>query len=474
MRRIGLSWVGLLAALSVSGCIVEITFDPIGTDASMAGQWTINGAAPTQASCDALGVSHVRVRFYDGTRGVDHPGLVFPCAQGSFDTRPDAVVADGVWTAALVAVDASGTAIGTAPQQTFDTLAVGGHITLTSVNFEAASTVTTLAGAWTINGAAPTAASCAELGATEIHVQFLDGSGAPGDDTLKLPCTDGNFSEPMDPGAYNVRVVAVDATSGVIGMAAPQAVTLTQGMTTTLTTVNFDRPGFDPTGTDASYKLTWRIGGSTATIAEQCAAVGGGEIDVVFYAADDLDFEDPYGITVGDCSEGAFESVTAELAAGTYWVDVYLFPTVGDDFISYVELGELTVTAGTPLDLGEVDFRLEQSTIVASISWEVPATPATYGSCAEAGVAAVNWQVRATGTTTPLLMGAADEACVASFEIDASTLAAGDYNLYYDGETAAGAKSWMPLVTTAYACEGALDGEDGGLAVLSCRASYTP
>lgn len=466
MQRIGLSWIGLLAALSVSGCIVEITFDPIGTDASMAGQWTINGAAPTQASCDALGVSHVRVRFYDGTRGVDHPGLVFPCAQGSFDTRPDAVVADGVWTAALIAVDASGTAIGTAPQQTFDTLAVGGHITLTPVNFEAASTVTTLAGAWTINGAAPTAASCAELGATEIHVQFLDGSGTPGDDTLKLPCADGNFSEPMDPGAYNVRVVAVDATSGVIDMAAPQAVTLTQGMTTNLTTVNFDRPGFDPTGTDASYKLTWRIGGSTATIAEQCAAVGGGEIDVVFYAADDIDFEDPYGITVGDCSEGAFESVTAELAAGTYWVDVYLFATVGDDFISYVELGELTVTAGTPLDLGEVDFRLEQSRILANLAWESSTTAGTFGACTASGVATMDWRINLGATVIDSGTG---DTCAPVIELSEAALVAGTYTVYFEGANSTGYKGWM----VEGSCTATLDGA-GGLAVMSCQAGYAP
>jgi hypothetical protein len=332
--------------------------------------------------------------------------------------------------------------------------------------------VTTLAGAWTINGAAPTAASCTELGATEIHVQFLDGTGTPGDDTLKLPCADGSFMQEMDPGAYNVRVIAVSAAA-TIAMAEPQAVTLTQGMTTTLTTANFNVAGFDPTGTDAILNASWTIGGSDAPSAEQCAAVGGADVELVFYSPDDTEFENPFVFELGSCSAGTFTSTTPALAAGTYVVDAYLWAPTGDEPISFIELGELPVTAGT-FNTGTLDFRLEQSTIVASIHWEVPATPATYGSCSEAGVAAVNWQVRAAGTTTPLLMGEADEACVAAFAIDASTLAAGDYTLYYDGETAAGAKSWMPLVTSSVPCVGALDGAAGGLAVLSCRASYSP
>ena len=262
------------------------------------------------------------------------------------------------------------------------------------------------------------------------------------------------------------RVVAVDATSGVIDMAAPQAVTLTQGMTTNLTTVNFDRPGFDPTGTDASYKLTWRIGGSTATIAEQCAAVGGGEIDVVFYAADDLDFEDPYGITVGDCSEGAFESVTAELAAGTYWVDVYLFATVGDDFISYVELGELTVTAGTPLDLGEVDFRLEQSTIVASIAWESSTTPGTFGTCEAATVTMMNWNLKPAGMPTAAAVASGNNvACSTTINIASDAIEGGTYTLYFEDPS----KDWQP--DASMACDATIDAV-GGLSILDCRAEY--
>jgi len=478
MKRIGLSWVGLLAALSVSGCIVEITFDPIGTDATMAGAWTINGAAPTQASCDALGVSHVRVRFLDGTRGVDHPDLVFPCAQGSFDTRPNAVVADGAWTVALVAVDTNGTAIGTAPQETFDTSVEGGHIVLTTVNFEATSTVTTLAGAWTINGAAPTAASCTELGATEVHVQFLDGTGTPGDDTLKLPCADGSFMQEMDPGAYSVRVIAVSAAATIV-MAEPQAVTLTQGMTTTLTTVNFDVAGFDPTGTDASYKLSWKIGGSTATIAEQCAALGAADVDVVFYDVDDVDFEDPYGITVADCSEGAFESVSAALAAGTYLVDVYLWPAVGDEPISYVELDEITVTAGTPLDLGEIDFRLEQSTIVANIGWEGGVGSegnGVFGACAAftPSVGTMSWILwqGAVGTGTMVATsGATDPACTEIISIDATTaggeIAADTYALQIQGAASGDPtrKNWVSSCNVTV-------GTSGALSVIDCDVSY--
>ncbi len=108
------------------------------------------------------------------------------CTEGGFDTRPQAVVADGQWTMALVAIDADGDAIAMGPTQTVDTLAVVGHIALTPIDFMA-SGVTALAGSWTIGGAAPTEASCTALGATEVHVQFLDDAGDPDPTaTLKL------------------------------------------------------------------------------------------------------------------------------------------------------------------------------------------------------------------------------------------------------------------------------------------------
>ena len=44
----------LLRNLSLaSGCVVSVSFDPIGNDVQLEGGWTINGAAATADNCAA-------------------------------------------------------------------------------------------------------------------------------------------------------------------------------------------------------------------------------------------------------------------------------------------------------------------------------------------------------------------------------------------------------------------------------------
>ena len=50
-------------ALAIGGCIIEVDFDPVGTDAEVEGSWLINGEVPTAANCSAIGISNVRVRY---------------------------------------------------------------------------------------------------------------------------------------------------------------------------------------------------------------------------------------------------------------------------------------------------------------------------------------------------------------------------------------------------------------------------
>jgi hypothetical protein len=77
----------------------------------------------------------VRVRFFDGERTHDHPDLVFPCAAGAFDTRPERVVAHGTWTLALIAIDADGNLLAAGTPETHDTADAGGHLVLGNVDF---------------------------------------------------------------------------------------------------------------------------------------------------------------------------------------------------------------------------------------------------------------------------------------------------------------------------------------------------
>lgn len=130
---------GVLAALllppTAGGCAGGAASDPIGDAWSIQGSWLIDERPPSEASCAALGVVYVRVRFVGLSRTTDHPRLVFPCADGAFDTRPEPVVASGTWNIALVAIDAAGNAIATSPPRAFEPIDVRGHLDLGTARF---------------------------------------------------------------------------------------------------------------------------------------------------------------------------------------------------------------------------------------------------------------------------------------------------------------------------------------------------
>lgn len=116
-----------LVALLFVGCIVPVSFDPVGASASMEGSWTIDGAPPTEASCEAVEVRYVRIRFFRDEVHRDHADLAFECADGSFDTRPVLLVGAGEWTIAPLAIRADGSEVARGALQTVDTLAEGGN-----------------------------------------------------------------------------------------------------------------------------------------------------------------------------------------------------------------------------------------------------------------------------------------------------------------------------------------------------------
>ena len=116
---IALILTGSVALVASGGCIVRVGLDPVGAAASAQGSWTVDGAAPTATSCGEI--AYVRVRFYDGDEHRDHAGLVFECARGAFDTRPERVIAQGQWEVALVAIRADGSIVHEGARQTIET-----------------------------------------------------------------------------------------------------------------------------------------------------------------------------------------------------------------------------------------------------------------------------------------------------------------------------------------------------------------
>lgn len=130
--------LGLILTLATTGCVVNVGFDPFGTAQTASGSWTIAGAAPSAASCEAAGVDYVRVRLYDGDGYRDGGELVFGCADGAFDTRPEGVLAGGTWTLGMVAIDADGQPIAMQAALGSDAITADGHITLPNFDVAAA------------------------------------------------------------------------------------------------------------------------------------------------------------------------------------------------------------------------------------------------------------------------------------------------------------------------------------------------
>lgn len=482
--RLERAWLALACAafVAVSGCVVIL--DPIGNDASVEGQWLINGATPTAASCASLGITHVRVRVRDGSRIIDPAALVFDCADGGFDTRPNLVLADGTWTLQLVALNADAPSgmveVSEGPEEIHDTLAEGGHIVLDNVvNFEGTPSGF-LAGSWTIDGETPTSARCDALAINEVHLEFLDGSGSPDPlTTLKYPCTDGGFTEPLDPGSYEIRVVAVDLSGNTLAMAMNETVTIAIGSTTTINggaPVDFSGVSFNPLGTDSALNATWTIGGLSADD-KSCDAVAGTSVDLIFYAADDTTFADGAVVHMGaPCADGAYASGTPILAAGDYLFRAELKAT-GGAVISRVETGSpFTVTAGTPVDLS-LDFRLDSSTIHAYLEWESPTVVGSYLDCAGAGVTAMHTEVYFDdGSAGGLFVGGQDVGmtvgCTDFINFmgtdTGGALAPGNYDIVAEGYLGT-TKTWQPMGTCTLSIDAA-----GGLGLTTCRADYVP
>lgn len=395
-RAFGIVTLATALALGASGCIVDIVFDPVGADASVEGAWLINGETPTAANCGALGISRVRVRFYDGSRTFDHPDLVFPCEQGSFDTSPRAVLADGVWTMEMLAIDASGAVIARGRQETFDTLVEGGHIVMTTMDFVADAVPTQVTASWTIDGATPDATNCAALGIATVGIEFMDGM-AP----ATVACTAGAIAVEVLPGSFNVQVMAYDSGGTAVAMAMAESFTVNEGMTHALNgnlPIDFIGAGFNPRGSDAAIDAAWTIG-KTAASTEACEVSGGTRIEFWFFDTTDTAREDGVMVAMAPCVDGTYTSSTNVLAAGTYLASM-VYADAGGDEVGRADFNAVTINAGDTLDLTAADIRLNDTTISFALEWEEK-TLGTYTDCATAGAASMEWELYLGAATTP-------------------------------------------------------------------------
>ncbi|MEM9067656.1 MAG: hypothetical protein AAGE52_04095 [Myxococcota bacterium] len=221
-------WAGVLAAGMVASGCVTVEFEPIGGDVSVAGSWTINGAAADAISCDAAGIATVQLFVCDAIDGscFDGAEINAPCANGAFNTGP--LLVPDFYALQWAAFDASGFEVGRGGWQ--EVTALAGDTISTSVNFEMDMPLEgTLAGSWSINGFQADATTCADFGVTTIRLNAaLDSAGADVFRSFDIPCANGSFDsrdtigDPTLPaGTYYTEWFALDAGGAVLAQMTP-------------------------------------------------------------------------------------------------------------------------------------------------------------------------------------------------------------------------------------------------------------
>lgn len=477
-RRVGLFFRAAMAgALAVSataaeGCIIVTSDD----SASIAGSWTIDGRAPTSASCAALGADSVRLSLYEVGASYPYDTFTASCAAGSVDSRSTSdYIGPGSYTYAFEVLS-GGTVIG-AGGEGLVTLIAGDHASVsanfTGSTFNPAGTDATVEAGWTIEGVAPSAASCSALGISRVRVAIQNGSTWYELASLASACSTGGFDTTPTPvlaiGEWNLQIQALDASDAIVGQGEVVHASITaSGSHVTVPSVNFSAGAFNPMGSDATVSAAWTLNGRAPT-SDRCYAAGIDRVRLVLFAATDVAFEN--GVTVYEqgCSAAAFDSrPMAVLRAGTYLWALEAVDSSNAIVADYSETATVTITAGSHASFPTIDYALP-TTLAVGLDWTSPAGAAT--TCAAAGVQTFSYTLsRSDG----VIIATADrQACQELLAFDSmftSGFGSGTYSLYFEGFDSLGTKRWSVLPGT---CTGVAVA-NGELVYEECVASYTP
>lgn len=218
------NFAGILAAgMIASGCVVEVKFEPVGGDVTVAGSWTINGAAADATTCGAAGISTVQLFVCDAVDGDCYGGseIAAPCSQGSFNTGP--LLLPGSYALQWAAYDSAGFEISRSGWSTVT--AASGDTINASVDFAvSAPSEVTLSASWSINGLAADATTCADAGVQTVRfTAFEDAAGSSVFRSWDIPCANGsidsrvNLGDPTLPaGTFYTFWEALDGSGAVL------------------------------------------------------------------------------------------------------------------------------------------------------------------------------------------------------------------------------------------------------------------
>lgn len=336
MSKRVLAWALAATAMAVTaaGCVVEVTFTPLGSQASAEGAWLINGAAANSASCSAAGISAVSVVFVDGGSEFTFNQFVFDCATGSFDTGSTAVLGIGSYVAKWRYTFTDGTHADTSTF-TFDVDSATAHVVFvtgdvtTGSTFNPMGTDFSVDGMWTLNGTAPTTTTCNSAGIANVRMVFFDGTVMHDYAQLTFPCADGGFDTRPDKifayGDYTTRWQALSSSGTVIaeGPMTPLVVASPIGHTT-LQPVNF----LVSMPTSLTINLTYDIDPSDTMNDTDCSTAGVVQIGYALRnAATTIVGEDHRSDLVACSASLLYEEPV--LSAGTYSILVEGYDSVG-------------------------------------------------------------------------------------------------------------------------------------------------
>lgn len=243
---------GLYAALAaMTGCVVEVNFEPIGGDVSVEGAWTINGGPASTASCSAAGIQTVRLQICEFVDGDCYTAsnLEAACSAGGFTTSPFLVA--GTYALRWQGIRSDGS-VDNRPWS--EVTVLSGDRIETTANFDVTlPDEDTLAGTWTVGGQPANATSCADAGIMNVRLAFhTNDQGTALFRDFTFPCSAGGFDSrsgmgpTLPDGMYYSQWQALDAAGAVIATSELPLLELDTSAVTHATLAPVDFPAGEP------------------------------------------------------------------------------------------------------------------------------------------------------------------------------------------------------------------------------------
>lgn len=452
MRRVRSVFV---SALVLAACARH---GAAGNDASVSGTWTVEGAAPTEASCAEVGIDTVRLGIY-GAGGEEYiDRLEAPCIAGRLDTVTP-VLAAGTYDVAWEGFRA-GVRVAQGDRHSL-VAAAGGHAVVPVVDFvsgyDPSGTDATLSARWTIDGVPPTGAACLALGVTRVRVAAFHGTRAIELAPLTATCATGVIDTRPLPalaaGDVVLQLQALDAHQVVLFSGAMVMLHVPSGPAHVAlyddVPVDFTAGTFDPRGSDSGVSFRWTLDHQTPSI-DVCDSVNAATAQLVLYAHDDTGHAHGVPVAQAPCHLGALDTgATGAIRAGTYLASVEALDAAGNVIASASPSSTpFAVAAGTPLDVPTVDLAFP-TTLTITLDWQDPVMGGA-ATCATAGVLTTSYMLVDTATGTAIAH--ADGPCLERISFDVATtpaLVTGTYDLAVSGGNAS--RTWH---TSSPECRG--------------------